>query len=295
MSLLDVIELAASMSGELTDDGERTFGRGFLVRFDAKSDGPSRAIFASGIPRLGDSYQFGTESDTGAFVSGLSARVADGAAGKVFRVDVTYKTRTTDPSQQPSDPENPQDQDPLELPAKIATDFLARQIPIEKDLDGKLCATSAGQVFDDPPVMRDVFDGVVRIQKNRPYGAVTFDYVLSTMGNVNEKPFLGRAVDTVRMTAARIGIAFANGLTYLETEWEFTVRPEGWQEEKLDYGSVYLDSNGDKQVNVDAEGNVVKILLDGTGHIPTNENPEPVYISFRVHDRSDFTALGLGV
>lgn len=134
-----VVGSARPLFSKLHVDAElhRTYTSLYEVKTDSRSDGPLTAQGASGIPTIGDSYTWGSETDIWAFCNDgqVECRNPDETL-KLWRITVQHSTRPRFRSA--SGGSATARQSPLDEPATIYGSFLTFTKPADRDKDGDL-------------------------------------------------------------------------------------------------------------------------------------------------------------
>lgn len=273
------------ISANIAEDGTRTYTQVLYLESDSSSDGPGLALRATGVPSKWDTYAFGSEGDTRAYLMSKSVTRPHGPDAKVYHVTLNYSTLTRE--------QRKWIDHPLDRPAEVSSTFKSITSIADKDTSDAAIANSSGQVFD-PPVEKDDARKVLRVTRN--FGS--YNGGLSYINRTNSDAYLGAAVGTLRVTAFDEVRAFEEyGVEGSEIEVEFWIRtvemeyrPELWTKKVLDVGTK--DSNG-KDLLINGIPVTTPVLLNGSGAVLSPQTGTPTYRSFTVYQTANFASMGL--
>lgn len=264
--------------------GKRSYTRRFRVITNDRNDGPLIVLSAAGIPPLYTQYATPNESDPIALVRSYDPQRI-GPAQLVWTVAVKYETpelKGGDKSGSGTDTPGEQNNPQLELPTVKTSESeyeeLVTQVYDPTTNNAAPPASSAGEVFD-PPSKRQNFYESLEISRNEDLSAPHPALGNLYRNSVNSDTFWGLAPGTwrcVQISAERQVRQLQNGtfVAFLKVTYKFTARPNGWDDQLLDYGNYYfrpvLDGAGDvtNWVNTQfktADGHTRTGLLDGNG------------------------------
>lgn len=277
--------VTVEISANIADDGTRTYTQVLQLESDSSSDGPGLALRATGVPSKWDTYAFGSEFDTRAYLMSKSVTRPYGPDSKMYHVTLNYSTLTRE--------QRKWIDHPLDRPAEVSSTFKSITSICDKDTSNAVIANSAGQVYD-PPVEREDARKILRVTRN--FGS--YNGGLSYINRTNSDVYLGAAVGTLRITAFDEVRAFEEwGLEGSEQECEFWVRtvemeyrPELWTKKPLDIGTK--DSNG-KDLLVNGIPVTTPVLLNGSGAVLSPQTGTPVYGSYTVYLTANYASMGL--
>lgn len=266
----------------------RKYFRFFRAVTDDQKDGPKIVLQAGAIPKLGNVYSCGNETDTGAWCINREANQTSGET-KIWDVDVEYSSKLDLSSEEQSDPE--QQENPLDRPTQIKGKFAQFQRSIDKDLDGIAVVNSARQPFD-PPVVIDDSRPVIEMTRNE--ASLDFTLLATYQDAINQDTFLGFPPYTCKLIIPTFDQHFENGVFFWTITYEIHIRRELWHPlQVLDQGYYKLVA-GSPEVITDANGKTLTAprLLDGAGS-PLASGASPVYMNFKPYKILPFAALSL--
>jgi hypothetical protein len=145
---------------------------------------------------------------------------------------------------------------------------------------------SSKQPFDDPLVDGTTLCQIGFVQFET--SGQTLDEIIERNNKVNTSTFAGYAARTLLCNIMRAELGSYGGYPAWRVEYRFTYDPETWDEKRLDYGSLYLQSGVDPVPYMD-DNNVFRIVgpLDGSGA----KAATPATLIFRVKDELDFSSF----
>ncbi|NBW11867.1 MAG: hypothetical protein EBR82_27925 [Caulobacteraceae bacterium] len=281
MAVTDVQQLECTGGG--TIDGERSASVLYRVITDDRRDDFLIVLAGNGIPRRGESYQFGNSVDPYMYAQSASASLQSSEDSlKVWQVTVEYSTKGLE-----RDP-NQEKQDPLDWRPKCSTFSMKVRRPMLKDCKGKLIASSAGEPYD-PPQERDETKFGIRIVRNvaKSDPGKNSEY----KDTINSDTFWGNPPGTVKVEVPGTATEMfsSSGQRYYEETWEFAIEPEGWDLKLYDYGFYKIE--GTKRVQI--EGLVSAALLNGSGALLPVGNDPVLLPPFEPYKRKRFASLNL--
>lgn len=264
-------------------DWKRTYTRSWRAITNSATVG-SLAV-RSGCPvSLGNTYDDGTDSDTGAFVNNIEARSEGAGDGKSWIVTVTYG---------PYDPEV-QPQSPLERPLKVNWGNAVYQKNADFDIDGDPILNSAEESFLDPI---DVDDSQPVLTIVRAEETFDVDRAYQYRRAINSDIFLGADPGKIKLAPITAELARDQDIGwYWMVTYEFFYNPDGWVKKVLDQGKteLYDDSGTTKRRPIYVDGVAVAepVLLDGAG-AKLAPGDDPVFLEFDIYDSLPFSVFGL--
>ncbi len=281
-------------SGRFSVSDFGTYTRIFRAISDFTGDGPSVAIFATGLQR-GDPYLTINASDPNAFVTDISAQQGD--AGNPLEWIVTVNYGWYDVNQVGGGPEA----NPLLMPIDVSWGFKDYEHVVEQDIEGKPVRNSAKDPYD-PPLIINVPNQMMTVVRNEAFYNVPLAYLYRN--SINEDSFAGQSP----LFAKCFGITPKNlfhptvGWYYQVTyEFEFmnprnSADAKGFRKTILDRGLRKLDFNTGKQIHIYLNSQPITqpMLLDGSGGI-LPLNGVPVYNEFQVFPELPFSEFNFDV
>jgi hypothetical protein len=193
--------MAATLLGPLgweysqDEEGHREYRIHFLIASDRAGgttaggnwDGPQTILAASGLPAVGDAWNYFGDSDAWAFCrpnvqltpyvrdNDRTERMGGGANPKVlYRATFTFSTKLKKSDRCQDD----KIEDPLAEPPQVSGSFATAQREMKYDIDGDPLMTSSHEPFTGDDAMADVSKPTVRITQN------VADLQLSTVTNL---------------------------------------------------------------------------------------------------------------
>lgn len=259
--------------------GVRTYTRAFLLQTTSKSDGPYAVGSDPNLPVVGSVHP----EDFAAWCRQINVENDNPWAG--WKVTCHY------------DSANELNPNPVFEPAQISWDFEQFQIVALTDRSGDGITNSAGDIYTDPPPMRDDSRPIVTVIKNV---AAVPTYVLTYQDATNSSAFVvdGVSVAAGKAKMNRISVSAKqerNGYQFRTLTFEIHLQRDGWALSMLDYG--YRSKSGSNRnliTNTDGTQPPKPVLLDGAGAVLSNpSSSNAVYLSYNVYYQADFNLLPL--
>lgn len=291
MAILSVNEHHAGRKGSHTANGAKQYVRQFLVITDTVNTSPDTVRVAS------DGSTTIPVMHTGTYPGNPKARVVRidpspiGDQRKVWMVKVTYSTSRQMPAQQ--DRTKPWNKD-----AHLSWSSYTVTRAVEKDKDNAAVENAAGDRFD-PPLQKEVHYPVLTIVRyERAYKIAT---ALAYIDRVNSAAM---SIGGLAISAEQAKITKIDGVN-VEVDgvkcWQVTYEimfASTWQEEVLEQGFYYLDSNnGNKRTRfkdeADASKDSVEPRLLKANGAPLPTGSSPVFKTVKIYSRKNFGPLGL--
>lgn len=289
--------------------GERKYRREYLVETDSNKHTARDIRLAPGIPRLGDLHN----EDSSSRVTRVGTPQHASGSDNTWYVPVEYEsievTITGTPIEEGREIINPETVLPrLQISTVDRTELLV------KDINGKAVANSAGMRASTVPEVERSYREF-SINGRVPFEAFTLDMTTKYSDKLNNKDFLGFAVDTVKIKNVQgqtedSEFEQPDGTTVVRTVWVVTILghvKESWLVRVLDEGTYknpgaypYVGGGeptvfgGYDQLEpiLDANGDPVRepVLLDGSGN-PLAAGGEPVFLEYVGYAKEDFDEL----
>lgn len=183
--------------GERDDEGHRTWTIVHLVGTTSKNDGPSTVMVTSGLPQVGDDWQFGNDNDTWAFCLPYmkitpQTPIEEGEWVKVWRVEQKFTTKPTWRCQTATI------EDPLSEPQKISGSFVKYTKEATRNRYGVPIRSSSHEPFHGQQVEFDHNRPTVRIEQNvATLGLSTFATMID---KVNDSTLWGLPARCVKLS-----------------------------------------------------------------------------------------------
>jgi hypothetical protein len=264
----------------------REVKRVFTVRSDDPTDGPEVAAFASGIPRIGEPWEY----DSSLFVSRVETSEYQNDS-LTFLVSVYYIQSipyTGDPDEIIVDP--------TQRPSIISWAYNRERVQIGETVDDppKPIVNLAGEMFD-PPVERDKARLVMSVQKN--LASFSPELWASYIDTINESEWRGFAANTMLLSGMTAQTVYEGDFFYWQVSAEFSHNNDGWQPKLLEQGfRHYEDIEGVKTLvtaHDDSEDRLPlnqPVLLNWDGY----REPDPnlaLQTEFNIYKTTDFNGL----
>ena len=290
-------------TAQKTGEGYLTYTLVQRVLTNSRSDGPKTVLSHADVPTVGDTYAFGSETDTTAFFTGANPSYqGEEESLMVWLVTSTFSNAPSASSDR--DPTEPPG-DPLDEPPVVEVVTTKGKKAILFDITGDLIASSAGEPYD--PV-QEVDDTRYILRTTRNQATVDPGFYATYRDTMNAGAFAGFVPYElkVEIPGAFKVLYKSDGTKYYQVVWEFSVNtnPGGWNLRLYDYGmykvvgGAVVDGKvvgGELVALTDKTGNALTAprLLDGAGGV-LDIGADPVQLpSFLVYDVRDFSALGL--
>jgi hypothetical protein len=268
----------------------------FRVLTDDPLDGPCTVMLAVGIPKPGDVYQHGNDSDSLAFLQSLEPQ-QDPQDDRLWIVTANYGMEADSshkagggsgtPGGGGADPKN-RPENPLDRPLEWRMGFVKAKKAVNTDKDGKNVANSAG-LFFNPPYERDILMAQFTATKN--YSDFPFSRAVTYYEKINSDEWQGLAKQTVKIDNLDIQSAFEGRFPYVRVTWTFTYDPDKWNPTRiLDRGPYYLFGGKPFFFLDPTTGQPLpEGLLNGSGSAAAPG--VATYLLFRFHDEISFAGI----
>lgn len=255
MAVLSVTELG-NASGSIDQRLQKRFDKRYRVLTDDALDGLPVVLSASGLPSVFDLYT----DPNGNLVVGCICTDLQASQDEnpyVWEVVATFSTLAADPSKQ--------EELPTRRPPEIRWSTTQYQRVIQQDGIGFPIQNSAREPFD-PPVEVDDSRPTLHISRYQS----SFDpNVMSDYKNaVNSDTFFGFAPGTVMCKGISAASHYENGVFCWKVDYEFHMRPDGWQLKLLDQGYRTFNRDTNKwETIIASDGTLLSspTLLNGYG------------------------------
>ncbi len=304
MSIVSVNEQVSTRAGS-DKVGSAEYMRVFLVVVSRHDDDIKKILRDPRIPRLGTPYSVGQSTDTQSL---CHRRTGKQKEKYLYEVSCRYAVG----KYKPSDKEDGEDSIATQRPTRITYGHASSQVVAELTAPGrhgeppKVIQNSAGQPFD-PPLMREVIDLTITMQKFLPIGGYDVIAVKGVIGKINERPWFGLDEETVKMTGATAANVTEAGIEVVTATLSFRVRDNGWNPVLvLDRGRVAFE-NVQEANTYKFDGRPITgtptedkhgvatgeiVLLDARGmQLPKGEDGH--FLPFDVYHYADFDGLNL--
>lgn len=270
------------VTADITTDA-RKYTQILQLESDDQNDGPGLALRAPGVPAIGDTHAFGSEFDDRAYL--ISKTTGRDKETKIYTVTLQYTTLDREKLKKFDHP--------LDRPAEISSTYRNITAICERDINGNVIDSSAGQIFD-PPAEREDARKVLTVTRNFSLYNGGFAF----MNRINSIAYLGAAAKTLRVTRFdedRVIEEYGPEGSALQVEyWKRTVameyKPDTWTKQLLDAGT--LDSTGAKLL-VNGMTVTEPVKLNGAGAVLNPQSGAPTFLSFDVYFTANFDSMGL--
>ena len=184
--------------GNRTSEGNREYFVTRLVKASNSEVGPATVMFASGLPAIGDTWNFTGESDGWAFCTPeRDVSLYNHSEGDPHEWwEVTDKYTTAHDALKRCQDENIDD--PLLEPAEVSGSFVKMQREATHDKDGIAIVTPSQQLIRGPQVEFDENRPTVRISQN--YSSLGLETFAPMVDTVNDAPLWGLAPRTIKLS-----------------------------------------------------------------------------------------------
>jgi len=213
------------------------------------------------------------------FATCRKMNVRDTDSGVVWTVTADYSTK---PISQ-DDRERSQTPNPLDRRPRRWIERAEYDRAVNKDRDGNGLLTSAGTRYPEPAYIPGS-DFILQVRQNvTAWPGWVEEY--NNKLNENELTVRPTAVSSSRTIAEETALfkylgcsepQEENGVIYIEISYSLHIRPDGWQDSRLDEDLYYKDDSTLKRIQVDGEDAVTPIPLDGSGAVLSSPTPENV-------------------
>ncbi len=273
-----------SWSMTIDDKGQRTYIVKHLIACSALV-GPFNAINTPGLPKQGDSWDFGQDSDEWATCT-WDAKITpmvDKESNNYFEIEQKFQTESPNTKTCKDQPV----QDPLLEPQEVSGSFTRYTEEATVDRFGKPIVNSAFEMIRGPQVEFDKNRSTVKIKQNVPLLEV--EVFAPMVDTLNVAPLWGLPARTIKLSTPTWERKFHGQCNvYYSRTFEFEIRAEGWDRFVLDEGTKVLNGKWDpvtgdyRTTNIagsppnpnnpkhfirfqDRQGNNCRVVLNGRG------------------------------
>jgi hypothetical protein len=274
MSLKSCTEIYDRQSS-INEKGETTYQRLFQVVTTNPKDGAYLARIAPGVA-VGDQYATTTEFDTNAFCLGIQTRCT-AEDGKTWETTVDYG------------PAPDAGQNPLNEPPEVSWSFAQFEREIDRDINGRAIANSAGDPFLNQ-LVRDDSRPILSVTRNEAFFNAQLAYWYRDV--VNSDPFFGANPGQVKVSNISASRQFSDQIGfYWKVSYEFAFNAEGWRKKVLSMG-LREKKNGKLQ-NILVNGTpITEPMLLGQNGEQLAQNGTPYALEFDVYNKAPFSVFG---
>jgi len=287
---------------ERDERGHRTYSLKILVKSTDALDGPKTALEASGLPAIGDTWDFGNDDDPWAFcLPTMSVRIFQEKEGDPNKAWIITNTFTTKPQNRCQDDSV---EDPLDEPDRISGGFVKYTVEARSMFnavgDSVAILNSAGDIITG--IQRDENRPTVRIGQNvADLGLEDFSGKIDKLNDSTLWGLDARKVKLSNVTWQRLIFGTCN--FYYSREFEFDINFNTFDlTDVVDAGFRAKDPSGGFIVNKDKNGENVpsQIMLDGEGGINIDPLNAPVFLDadnglgpVRLYEETNLLELGI--
>ncbi len=280
---------------ELMSSANREYEVTYLVETTDKNDGGPTVLNTFGLPRIGETYNVGNDSDTEAVVVSVTPTETDSPF--VWEVDVRWTTdqtvivNNTGTIRAPELPDNP-----LRMAPRRRLRFRSRRIKARGKYSSPL-TPPPDSIFDDPiklpnneffEVDVDIEEPVMTITRNLP--VLDVGRLMGFANVVNATPFSGAEARQLRLGGFDSEELWHHIIgPYVKFTYEVAFRFETWDIQVPLVGAYYLDGSGDRVWEPD-RANPVQVQLTSTGGKNTGDM---LFEGIRFYREAEFSSLGL--
>lgn len=169
------------------EDGTVDYDVVMEARTDAVTDGAKTVLAHASVPKRGDTYAFGGDSDVAASCRSRSATVRDvNATRKVWRIALKYSSKGSS-----QDPGQNNGGDPIDFGWHLSLGTKSRMVAPDKDRNGRAFVNTAGEPFLPPPEKDERYP-VLRFTKNAT--SINLTAFSEAPGKVNSVAMWGAGV-----------------------------------------------------------------------------------------------------
>lgn len=185
MSVTDVNYI--STQGSESEDGTVEYDVVLEVITNAVTDGAKTVLAYSGVPKRGDLYSYGGDTDPTASCRSRSATTRDPKeTRKLWRVALKYSSKGSS-----QDPGGNSGGDPVDFSWHLSLGTNSRMVAPDKDRNDRSFVNTAGEPFLPPPEEEEKFP-VLRFTKNSP--SINLAAFSEAPGKVNSVAMWGAGV-----------------------------------------------------------------------------------------------------
>lgn len=276
-----------SSSLQRDSDGHRTYKVVYCVLTTEPGEGPISVMQASGLPAVGDTYSYGSESDPYAFCHPdfqITPETRETWGPTRWRVEVTFSTKPLRRCQETNI------EDPLLEPPQISGSFVSEDVEVSQDRFGKPITNSAFEPFQGDLVKFRQSRPQVKISMN--VGTLDLAFLSNYVNKVNSDTLWGLPKRCVLLSSLSWErLVWGTCSFYYKLNYEFLINPDTFDRDLVDQGTRVLrgfwieqqdetgrtyytwsvDSNADRCNPLDyvkwkdLNGDNQFILLDGEG------------------------------
>lgn len=279
--------------GKRTKDGHRTYHIDWLAVSTSTADGPAQAFAASGLAAVGSTWSFGNDVDAWAFcLPQMDVKpVVKKEPGYWWNIRQYFSTLPMERCQDASI------ENPLNEPDRISGSFTKTTKEAQFDRNGDPILTSSHERITGKAVERDYNKPTVVIEKT--LATLPLSTYAPMIDTVNDATLWGLSARKIKLNNATWRRRLYGVCTYYYiVKYDFEIDYNTFDVTVLDEGTKVLVEGGTVtnprhfKAKTDAEGNPVKVLLDGNG-AEWDGTGSPGTIDIEKYPESNFLLLGI--
>lgn len=286
--VLPIEEELDSPSGSVNEKFEREYTRTLQVTCDSANDGPYTIQSSGQIPTIGTGYTFGNDTDTVAWLRGISYKRKGRSPDTnqyLWKVELRYSSAASD-SNQP-------EENPLNRPVEVSGGNTKYSVYTDRDVNGDLLLNSAGTPL--PPVEVELTRGVWTFVRNEEFAPIAAQ--LTAVNRVNSMAMWGCEPKTLKLLDCQWRKVYENQYTYYQCTYVIEYNPDGFVFEPADNGFWESDGSGGVKPIIDpvTQKPVTEPQkMDGAGAAIWDDSTPPALLGpFDMVEAVDLNALGL--
>jgi hypothetical protein len=242
-----VVQYSESTANE-AEDGSITYAAKWLVVTNATTDGPRTVLAASGLPKRGDTFTGGGDTDIYASCRSRSVALASVEdTRKKWIVSLEYSTKGS--SQNPQD-QSGGPQDPIDYTWKLKLNTWSRQIAPDTDQNGRALVNTANEPFLPPPEYEKQHGVVVLTKNNQTHDLIDW---AAAIGKVNSVAMWGLGVRCLWLRSWDVDEHWlGNGNMYFANTLAVAIKGDGWyfKPPNMGHRAFVFDPTGNKKARV---------------------------------------------
>lgn len=280
MSVTNITEQFGSGSGSISNKGESSYSRTFLVHCSSAYDRPSTCFYSLSL--LGVTHGSPYPDDSTAVCNGLSAQYIQ-KSQYIWAITANYG------------PPTQEEDNPIKERVKYSYNFAQFKELIDEDIFDTPILNSAGDPYEDA-IERDDSRSVMTVKIN--LSANVFSWATANLyrDKVNAQSWKGAKPGTVKMA----GITAEDNWHqkcgyYYSTSWTFHHNPLTWDKKLLQKGFNERVKNKDgdyikKKILINGKEPTDAVLLDKKG-ARLEQDAQPVFKDHKIYYRVPFASF----
>ena len=186
---------------------------------------------------------------------------------------------------------------PLDEPKNVDWSSNTYTAPVVKDNDGNAVVNSAGQPFD-PPLTEPRHTLVATITYNSDQYNPNLALDFQDKVNEGQEKIANLSVPARMARIMEVGATqqFQEDIEYWAVTIKVEIDPRTWDKEVLDQGIFEKDGTETKRMSTDdGEGVTEPLKLDGAGAKLDPQTADPVFLTFKTFEETNFAPLDLEI